>query len=65
MSYKEKMFFDQLLLSQLVTDDSEELIELVSQDDNEGKNAADLPDELSILPVRNTVLFPGVVMPRY
>lgn len=63
MSFKEKMFFDQLLLSQLVTDDSEELIELVSQDDNKGKDDADLPDELSILPVRNTVLFPGVVMP--
>jgi len=26
-------------------------------------NAEDIPDLLSILPLRNTVLFPGVVIP--
>ena len=63
MNYKEKMFFDQLMLSQLMTSESEELIELVTQDDAESIGGESMPDELSILPVRNTVLFPGVVLP--
>jgi ATP-dependent Lon protease len=63
MSYKKNDFLGQLLLSDLVPEDSGELIQMVSDEDGHELKADDLPDELSILPIRNAVLFPGVVMP--
>jgi ATP-dependent Lon protease len=45
------------------SNDSDEFIPIIaSEEDNDGENLS-LPDELPILPVRNTVLFPGVVIP--
>src|ERR1043165_524317 len=46
-----------------VIDDETEYIPLLSVEDEEQMNAQDIPDELAILPLRNTVLFPGVVIP--
>lgn len=44
--------------------DSEvELIPLLTPEDEEEMNNEVLPDDLPILPLRNTVLFPGVVIP--
>ncbi|MHA7057347.1 endopeptidase La [Aquimarina sp. M1] len=40
-----------------------ELIPLMTPEDEEEINKEDLPEMLSILPLRNTVLFPGVVIP--
>lgn len=40
-----------------------DLIPLLSSEEEEELNAELLPEELSILTVRNTVLFPGVVIP--
>jgi ATP-dependent Lon protease len=40
-----------------------DLIPLLSSEEEEELNAETLPEELSILTVRNTVLFPGVVIP--
>lgn len=40
-----------------------EFIPLLSSEDEELMNNEDVPDELPILPLRNTVLFPGVVIP--
>lgn len=40
-----------------------EFIPLLSAEDEELINAEDVPDSLPILPLRNTVLFPGVVIP--
>ncbi|MFA8450016.1 MAG: endopeptidase La [Bacteroidales bacterium] len=44
-------------------DGGAEFIPLMSTDDEEAMNSQDIPDELPILPLRNTVLFPGVVIP--
>lgn len=44
-------------------DDGTEFIPLLSSEDEEKMNNEILPEELSILPLRNNVLFPGVVMP--
>jgi ATP-dependent Lon protease len=46
-----------------LTDDEPELIPLLSSEDEEQINKENVPDQLSILPLRNTVLFPGVVIP--
>lgn len=54
--------FDRLYLSEL-QDESQGLIEITDEDLNDKVKNEDLPDELGILPVRNTVLFPGVVLP--
>jgi ATP-dependent Lon protease len=46
-----------------IIDDDTEFIPLLSSEDEEQMNAENVPDTLSILPLRNTVLFPGVVIP--
>jgi len=44
-------------------DENSELIPLMTPEDEELINNEKLPDSLPILPLRNTVLFPGVVIP--
>ncbi len=51
------------LLSSEVIDNETELIPLITAEDEELMNAEKTPPELPILPLRNTVLFPGVVIP--
>ncbi len=48
---------------QLVQEDSEDLIQLINPEQESDLKPEDLPEELSILPIKNTVLFPGVVIP--
>ena len=46
-----------------MADDETEFIPLLSKDDEDLLNQESVPDELPILPLRNNVLFPGVVIP--
>lgn len=46
-----------------IADDETEFIPLLTSDDEENMNNEKIPEVLSILPLRNTVLFPGVVIP--
>jgi ATP-dependent Lon protease len=53
---------DKLSLENIIDEDSE-FIPLVSSEDEEEIHKQEIPDELAILPLRNSVLFPGVVIP--
>lgn len=44
-------------------DENSELIPLMTSEDEEAINSEELPETLPILSLRNTVLFPGVVIP--
>jgi ATP-dependent Lon protease len=55
------MTFDSLSLQEF--DENSELIPLMTPEDEEAINNEELPETLSILSLRNTVLFPGVVIP--
>ncbi len=46
-----------------IVEEDTEFIPLLSSEDEDQMNSEKVPDELSILPLRNTVLFPGVVIP--
>ena len=62
MSKSKIVTLDSLSLSNILNEDSE-LIPLMTPEDEEIINKEDIPETLSILPLRNTVLFPGVVIP--
>ncbi len=51
------------MLRDNVMDEDTEFIPLLSTEDEDQMNSEKVPEELSILPLRNTVLFPGVVIP--
>jgi len=61
MSNQKILTLDNLSLHEIDTD--AELIPLMTPEDEEEMNNEVLPDDLAILPLRNTVLFPGVVIP--
>ncbi len=61
MANQKILNIDSLSLQELDTD--AELIPLMTPEDEEEMNNEQLPAELPILPLRNMVLFPGVVIP--
>ncbi|HEX8562182.1 MAG TPA: endopeptidase La [Flavobacterium sp.] len=61
MSHHKILTFDSLSLQEF--DSEADLIPLLTPEDEEEMNKEELPGSLAILPLRNTVLFPGVVIP--
>lgn len=56
---KDQFYID---LSNIIDQESE-FIPLISEEEEDNMNKEDVPEFLSILPLRNNVLFPGVVIP--
>ncbi|MEX0680407.1 MAG: endopeptidase La [Balneolales bacterium] len=50
-------------LSEEEFDDFEQAIPLLSEEEEKKMTESDIPDQLPILPLKNTVLYPGVVIP--
>lgn len=44
-------------------EEADDLIQMINPEQESDLKVDDLPEELSILPIKNTVLFPGVVIP--
>lgn len=59
---KDPFEIDRIIIGGGLEEDAE-FIPLMTNEDEELMNAESLPDELPIMPLRNTVLFPGVVIP--
>ena len=65
LGYKHMSKFDAFNFNQTlpIINEDTEFFPLLTQEDEDEMRNAEIPDELPILPLRNTVLFPGVVIP--
>ena len=58
-----KQSINNILLGSLQDEDSGDLIRLVTADPDGEEDTNEPPEELLILPIKNAVLFPGVIIP--
>ncbi|MDN5200813.1 endopeptidase La [Fulvivirgaceae bacterium BMA10] len=54
---------DKIILADFSEEETGELIQLINPEEEQTQSNEPIPDEIPILPVKNTVLFPGVVIP--
>ena len=57
------MSFNPSFIPSIVQDDSDDLVQLINPEQESELKPEEVSDQLAILPIKNTVLFPGVVIP--
>ncbi len=62
MSFNDIFSIDSLSLDNVMNEDTE-FIPLMTHEDEDNMEKEEMPETLALLPLRNTVLFPGVVIP--
>ena len=63
MGFNLNLFLNNLGLGELGDEDTGEFVQLITTDESDKELQENLGDQLPILPIKNTVLFPGVVIP--
>ena len=57
------MSIEQSFITPILQDDSDDLIQLINPEQESELKPEDIGGQIPILPIKNTVLFPGVVIP--
>jgi len=63
MGFNVNRYLNSLKFSEYDERESSDFVQLITPDDEGGLKENSLQDELPVLPIKNTVLFPGVVIP--
>lgn len=64
MANRNKNLLEEFIPTEIgIDDEREEIIPVINEEDESSFDENEVPDMLPILPLRNTVLFPGVIIP--
>lgn len=63
MTKKKNIFLTDIDLVEFQDEDSGDFVQMITPPGEDDMKKEDIPDEVPVLPIKNTVLFPGVVIP--